>query len=223
MKKEQSINDIFRIDLLKFQFNHYNYLEIMKEREILEEDQESLLNSYGFYLYLFEKDILNWYVNNEIHCLIIDVFKSYNEEVKILDLKKEDSLETFLKIIDNLLDNLYNIYINSADKKKSIEYTKDNILELLYPNNTFLLDDDSKFEELINNIKRVIRESDESTERSLRLTKEWEDEEEKEREEAFKIKENRIDYSDDFDYPYCSSCESSPCMCSDPERTSSLW
>ena len=56
MKKEQSIHDIIREDLFKFQFNHYNYIEILKEKGI-EKDNKSYPN-YGGILYMFKSDIL---------------------------------------------------------------------------------------------------------------------------------------------------------------------
>jgi hypothetical protein len=228
MKKEQSIRDIIREDLFKFQFNHYNYLEILKERGI-DKDNKSYPN-YSGSLYLFKVDILDWFVNNETHDLIVNEFKNYKQEGINLDLKKEEFngsesqfnyTEEEVKIIDKLLDNLYNIYFNSVDKKKSKDYTKDNILILLFPDSKYIIkDDDDEFEKKIDGIKKMLKETEELD----NFFKEFEEEEKREEEEYLKWKKKReSDYYDSHDYPYCSSCESSPCMCSDPERTSSLW
>ena len=37
--------------------------------------------------------------------------------------------------------------------------------------------------------------------------------------------DREFDREDDFfeDGPYCSACQNSPCVCSDPERSSTIW
>jgi hypothetical protein len=221
MKKVKEINEIIREDLFKFQFNYYDYLEILKERGI-EKDNKSYPNFDGK-IYFFKVDILNWFVNNETQDLIDNEFKNYKEEVKYLDLKKEELkgsesqfnyTEEEVKIINKLLDNLYNIYINSVDKKKSKDYTKDNILISLFPDNKFIInnDDDHEFEKMLEEIEEYDKFEEELRKKEESIEK-YDDVRKKRKEEKW----------DSRGSSYCSSCQSSPCMCSDPERTSALW
>ena len=229
MKEEKSIYDIIEEDLFKFQFNHFKYIQILEERGI---NKDSYPN-YGGQIYLFKSDLLSCFVNNEIHDLIVNVYKNYKEEYKVLDEKKDegslsqdDYTIELVKIIQKLLDNLYVIYFNSVDKEKSKEYTKDNILTLLFPENKYLINgDDSEFYDTLDKIEKGLEEIEEMRKsfeefreeerKEEELHKEWEEQRKKSEVEE-KQWFRHLDYLDSLDSPYCSSCQSSPCMCSDP-------
>jgi hypothetical protein len=175
-----------------------------KQVHLLELERAHLLNSHDVYSDLITVGTTYF----------LDIMMDIDEQVSLFELRGEDSIN--YKKIDEMLSAFVNFSIilerNDGCDVKSISL----LWEHYY----------RTFEHLIKDIKQKEKEKKEEDENHQR---------EMEEEEYCRIYPNgrittyyegggdEMDYDDSEESSYCGSCEESPCMCSDREKTSMTW
>jgi hypothetical protein len=139
-----------------------------------------------------------------------DAYHEAKDKIWHLRYQQSDYFELLINVFNEYLNKSYVIFFefltiqNRNNLHETTDFSKENILKsvLISP--------------LLEHVDKLKKEFVEELDEELKV------EFDKMFDDIWPNENERNNYSFD-DGPYCSACQQAPCMCSDPERTSTVW